>query len=148
MAKYSNILKSYKFLVKKLGYEILYDLTDPNESSVFFFLQVPTPEESLEPSYAFYQIFEMADLSLEGYDRIVLKGKDVQTFVKLLEARVKGCTVSKSEIIYGLLQRRYLIDNIYKDGKLNLDLRMIDELSYWVNFKGGTRPVDRENRKR
>lgn len=135
---YKNIIKSYKFLLSaKLGYKILYDGTDGKSSEVFFLLEVPIEDKTPEFKYAFYQIFEMADLSLDGFERIVLKGKDIETFTKLLDARIKGCTVPKSEIVYGLLQMRYPIDQIYPNGKLLLTPTMIKELSQWVNFKGG-----------
>ncbi len=138
------MLKAYKGLIKKMGYEMLYDGTKPEEDSgVFFVLFQDNPDNPNEPRYTFFEIFTGAPLSLDGYEQTVINENNVSDFMKMIEARIKGCTINKSAILACLLSNHYLVDSIYNiDGSRNLNLKVshLKLVSHWVNFQGGLTP--------
>ena len=58
-------------------------------------------------------------------------------------ARCKGCTLTKSGVICGLLLHKYSINDIYKNNNVIIPKQSLKELSQWINFKGGMNALDR-----
>ena len=94
---------------------------------------------------AFYNVFTGAPLSMDGFISRVIEQKDADGFAKDVINRIKGVTISKTDVVFGLLsQGKYTIDTIYGDGQLHLTKSMLKEVSDWVNFKGGRSPLTRQ----
>jgi hypothetical protein len=139
-----TILNAYKNFIAQLGYKIIYDGSEPEkDSSVFFLIKIPNQDNVLEPKFAFYEIFMGAPLSTDGFEDSVLIKKDIATFTKLVEARIKGCTITKSEVLWGLLKEHMLIDDIYADHKIKFPKSKLKALSAWVNYQGAGNPRKR-----
>lgn len=139
-----KILNGYKNLMKQMGYKIIYDGSDPaRDSGVFFLIKISNPDNPTEPKYAFYEIFMGADLSLDGFEHTVLVNKNTESFMKMVDARIKGCTLSKSEVLCGMLKNGYLIDDVYDKPKIKFPKSAIKVVSSWVNFQGGMNPRKR-----
>lgn len=124
--------------MEKLGYKIIYNGCSDDSSAVFFVLELPNEDNPKENKFAFYEIFDAAPLSLEGFEQTVITNRDVETFTRMVEARVKGCTITKTDLIFGLLESgKYTIDEIYESGVPKLSPKALKIASNWVNFKGG-----------
>ena len=143
--RYTDTIAAYKNFITKVmdkGYSIFWDgTTDHNDSEIFFVIKVTDPVNPDAPvKYAFYQVFTGAPLSAQGFEDRASN----EEFAKMVEGRIIGCTLTKSEIIYGLLgTREYEIDDIYENGKLKFSPKKMTALSHWVNFKGGMHPRER-----
>lgn len=142
---YEKVIKPYEAFIKNLGYQVFYNGCSPDNSEVFIVFYIPNPDNENEFQLAFYQIFTDAPLSMEGFmNRVVAKG-DKEQFAKDVVNRIKGCTISKTDAVFCLLNtRKYTIDEVYPKGNLKLTPAMMKEISFWVNFKGGRNPMTRE----
>lgn len=143
------VYRSYKNFLQRNGYNIIFDGCDPaNDTEVFFVLYSQNPDNSKEPNYTFFQIFTDAPLSLLGYEQTVMIEQKPDEFLKMIEARVKGCTINKSAVLYCLLGMKFAIDDIYINGNIKLSPNSLKEISRWVNFKGALdakpRPTTKE----
>ena len=143
--RYTDTINAYKnFITRQMacGYSIFWDgCFDPNDSEIWFVIKI-TDINNLDakPKYAFYRIFTGAPLSAQGFE----DRKDDMEFAKMVKARVAGCTLTRSEIIYGLIgSEQYEIEDIYDNGKLILNKKKIEYLTDWINFKGGMHPRER-----
>ena len=135
---YTDTIKTYQGLLRQMGYTVTYNGCDPKASDVFFVLYIPNPDNANEFSMAFLQVFTDAPLSLEGFITHVIERGEREKFIKDLSNRIKGCTVTKTDIVYCLLDTdMYTIDDVYGGGQLHLKPSMMKEVSAWVNFKGG-----------
>ena len=142
---YTKIIPLYEHFIKKLGYTISYNGTKPNDSEVFMVLYIPNPDKPTDFSMAFYNVFTDAPLSLEGFAKRVLQDGKQDEYAKLVSDRIKICTVSKTDIVWILLETdKYTIDDIYGGGNLHLTPTMMHEVADSVNFKGGRRAITRE----
>lgn len=136
------VLKSYKAFIKtRTPYIVAYDLS--HDGAIFFLLVEQKPKNSAEPEYVFLDCVAGTPLSLEGFESTVLEKKDPMTFEKQLMARCKGCTLTKSGVICGLLLHKYSINDIYKNNNVIIPKQSLKELSQWINFKGGMNALDR-----
>lgn len=136
------VLKSYKAFIKtRTPYIVAYDLS--YDGAIFFLLVEQKPRNSAEPEYVFLDCVAGTPLSLEGFESTVLEKKDPMTFEKQLMARCKGCTLTKSGVICGLLLHKYSINDIYKNNNVIIPKQSLKELSQWINFKGGMNALDR-----
>lgn len=146
---YSRLIKPYESFMRNLGLDVQYNGSKPDDSEVLLLIKIPNPDNPNDFSLAFYQVFTDAPLSMEGFERrVVGKESTPETrdqFAKDVINRIKGCTVSKSDVVFRLLETRlYTIDQIYGGGELHLTPSMIKEVSAWRNFKGGRNPMTRE----
>ena len=145
MADYTKIMRSYKYFLTRLGYNIIFDGVNQKDGDGLYVIKIENPDNPDEPKFAFYQITgEIGDLSAKGFESIVLKEKDIETFTKMIQARIKGSTAPKSDLVYGLLQYGYPIDSFYKDKNIQMTPQQIAELSSWINWKGGRNSKTRE----
>lgn len=135
---FSRLIKSYRVFVEKSGYKIIYNGCEDTSSAVFFVMELPNEDNPKENKYVFYEIFDSAPLSVEGFEKTIIQERDIETFTKMMEARIKGCTITKTDLIFGLLESgKYTIDEIYETGQLKLTPKALKLVSHWVNFKGG-----------
>lgn len=142
---YTKIIPLYEHFVKKLGYTVSYNGTKPDDSEVFMVLYIPNPDNSKEFSMAFYHVYTDAPLSMEGFIKRVMNEGKQDEYAQMMTNRIKGCTVTKTDIVYILLETdKYTIDDIYGDGYLHLTPSMMHEVADSVNFKGGRRAITRE----
>ena len=142
---YSKYIKPYVAFIENLGYKVFYNGCKPDDSEVFLVLRIPNPDNPKDFNLAFYNIFTGAPLSMDGFIRRVVSQKGVEDFAKEAVSRIKGCTVSKTDVVFGLLLlNKYNIDTIYGDGQLHLTKTMMKEVSDWVNYKGGRNPLTRK----
>ena len=142
---YSKVIKPYAAFVERLGYKIFYNGCKPDDSEVFLVIRIPNPDNAKDFNLAFYNVFTGAPLSMDGFIRRVIEQKDADGFAKDVINRIKGVTISKTDVVFGLLsQGKYTIDTIYGDGQLHLTKSMLKEVSDWVNFKGGRSPLTRQ----
>ena len=138
MSDYSDTIRTYQGLLKQMGYTISYNGCNPKESDVFFVLYIPNPDNAKDFKMAFLQVFTGAPLSLDGFITRVVERGERDAFIHDLNNRIKGCTISKTDIVYCLLDTdHYSIDEVYGDGSLHLKPSMMKEVAEWVNFKGG-----------
>lgn len=140
---FTKLLKNYKLYLKKLGYNILYDGSKPEDNSgLMLLMEKSNQDKDSEPKYIFYNVFEGAPLSIEGFEKTVLNEKQEAVFLDGIEKRIAGCTISKTDAVFGLLLTgKYKIQDIYKNNDLVLNPARIKELMHWVNFNGGRNPV-------
>lgn len=144
--EYVKLTKLYLAFVEKYGYKVIYNgiAKDGSSSEVFLVMSEENKDNPQEPYFIFYDIFEGAPLSLDGFKKSIIFDKDEETFAKLMKARILGSRLSKSGVICGLLEtRKHLIDEIYKDGVLKLPKSSLKEISHWINFKGAGKPRPR-----
>ena len=142
---YTKYIKPYAAFVERLGYKIFYNGCKPDDSEVFLVIRMPNPDNPKDFNLAFYNVFTDAPLSMEGFIRRVVEQKDADGFAKDVINRIKGVTISKTDVVFGLLlSRKYTIDTIYGDGQLHLTKSMMKEVSDWVNYKGGRNPLTRQ----
>lgn len=141
------LLKAYKGFLTRNGFNIIYDGSVPNDDTgVFFVMYFENPDNAKEPFYVFYEVFMGADLSLDGFKKYVIDEKNQEDFLKMVQARVKGCTIHKSGILCCMLENNYMIDDIYINGQPKLSPKILRMVSHWVNFKGGLTPVKRSSK--
>lgn len=144
--EYIKLAKLYKAFIEKYGYKVIYDGTakDGSSSGVFFVMNKPNVDNPDEPYFIFYDVFDGAPLSLDGFKKSIVIDSDEETFARMMEARIIGSRITKSGVICGLLEtRKYFIDEIYKDGTLKLPKSSLKEISQWINFKGAGKPRPR-----
>jgi hypothetical protein len=148
MAKdYSKLIKPYETFMKNLGYQVFYNGCKPDDSEVFLVLVIPNKDNQNEFNLAFYNPYTSAPLSMDGFINRVINGDQnaKDEFAKDAINRIKGCTVSKTDVVYCLLlTQNYTIDDIYGGGNLHLTPKMLKAVSDWVNYKGGRNPLTRE----
>ena len=136
------IIKSYKAFIKtRTPYIVAYDLS--HDGSIFFLLVEQKAKNPLEPEYVFLDCVAGTPLSSEGFEKTVLEDKDPMTFEKQLIARCKGCTLTKSGVICGLLLHKYSINDIYKNNNVIIPKQALKDLSQWINYKGGMNALER-----
>lgn len=132
------VLKSYRLFIEKITkYKIIYDGSE--NGNILFIMTEKTPEDPKEPEYVFLDCIDGTPLSLEGFKGMVLVDRNPLKFEQILTKRIKGCTVIKSGLICGLLLYNYSIDDIYDTNtkEVIIPKQSIQEISDWINFKGG-----------
>jgi len=141
--RYAKVLKPYEVFVKSLGYEIFYNGNKDDDSTVFMVLYIKNPDDPNNFNLAFFENY--GDLTLESFIQRVMVNKDNDNFAKDMVNRIKGCTVSKTDVVFCLLETGlYTIDQVYGGGQLRLNKKMLKTVSDWINFKGGRHPLTRE----
>ena len=141
--RYAKVRKPYELFVKNLGYEIFYNGNRDDDSTVFMVLYIKNPDDPNNFNLAFFENY--GNLTLESFIKRVLTDKDNDNFAKDMVNRIKGCTVSKTDVVFCLLESGlYTIDQVYGGGNLHLNKKMLKLVSDWINFKGGRNALTRE----
>ena len=113
--RYAKVLKPYELFVKNLGYEIFYNGNRDDDSTVFMVLYIKNPDDPNNFNLAFFENY--GNLTLESFIKRVLTDKDNDNFAKDMVNRIKGCTVSKTDVVFCLLESGlYTIDQVYGGG--------------------------------
>lgn len=144
MIEKPRMLVMYKSIIAKMGYNIIYDGTNIDEDNIFFVMQKENKDNPKEPTFIFYDIFMGAPLSLSGFEEEVINKRNSEDFIRMIDARIKGVGIPKSEVLAYLLMERYKIDDVYINGDVKLTPGLLRDISVWVNFKGGlnAKPIE------
>ncbi len=123
-----QLKKEYFKLMGQLGYKVVYDLHNKQDSDMFDLevLCTTTTEEG-KTLYGFYQIGNHNELAVHKY-KTYRDTNRLDEFRHGIQIWIEKMVFTVNEIIVALLYEGYDIEDIYVDNKIHLTPKMIKVL--------------------